>query len=254
MGIIRNWLRRWRVKRAIWQESWFQAVLHRVPRLHALSVTEQDQLRALVKTFLVDKHFHGADGLTLDQSIKTKIATLACWPALKLGYGALEGWFDVIVYPGAFRARRTRRDEDTGVVHEYDQELAGEAWQAGPIVLSLEEIERDLSYPHLVQNVVIHEIAHKLDALDHAMDGMPPLHPHMRTRDWIEAFSAAYAALQRDIEAGESLAINRYAATNPQEFFAVSSEHFFLDPEPLKAAYPQVYQQLDAFYQRAGHA
>ena len=40
-----------------------------------------------------------------------------------------------MVYPGDFRVRRSELDED-GVVHEWDDELAGEAMPGGPVVIS----------------------------------------------------------------------------------------------------------------------
>ena len=41
-----------------------------------------------------------------------------------------------------------------------------------------------------------------------------------------------------------------YAATNPAEFFAVASETFFVQPQPLAAAYPDVYRLLVAYYRQ----
>ena len=75
-----------------------------------------------------------------------------------------------MVYPGDFRVRRTETDEH-GVVHEWDDELAGEAMPGGPVVLSWDAAAND---PQM--NVVIHEFAHKLDMLNGAADGVPPLH------------------------------------------------------------------------------
>ena len=45
-------------------------------------------------------------------------------------------------------------------------------------------------------------------------------------------------------------AIDPYAAENPAEFFAVTSEYFFSAPDILATAYPQVYEQLRAFYRQ----
>ena len=52
-----------------------------------------------------------------------------------------------------------RRDIDaSGVVHEWDDALAGEAMPGGPVVLSWD------SAAHAREmNIVIHEFAHKLD-------------------------------------------------------------------------------------------
>ena len=97
-------------------------------------------------------------------------------------------------------------------------------------------------------NLVIHELAHKLDMLNGDANGLPPLHRDMRQSDWAEAMQAAYdqmnAALDEDEDA--ALPIDPYAAEDPAEFFAVTSEYFFSAPDLLQAAYPAVYTQLAA--------
>lgn len=52
------------------------------------------------------------------------------------------------------------------------------------------------------------------------------------------------------LDAVEEPPIDAYAGENPAEFFAVCSEYFFSAPDLLVAAYPQVYQQLQAFYRQ----
>ncbi|MGP1679221.1 MAG: zinc-dependent peptidase [Burkholderiales bacterium] len=64
------------------------------------------------------------------------------------------------------------------------------------------------------------------------------------------AGGGAYAALCREVAAGQSPVINPYAATNPAEFFAVMSEYFFTAPEILKKSFPGVHKQLTLFYRQ----
>ena len=52
------------------------------------------------------------------------------------------------------------------------------------------------------------------------------------------------------MEAGREPPIDEYAASDPAEFFAVSSEYFFEQPELLAGAYPAVYAQLVSFYRQ----
>jgi len=82
--------------------------------------------------------------------------------------------------------RRAELDEH-GVMHEWDDELAGEAMPGGPVVLSWDAAAND---PYI--NVVIHEFAHKLDMLNGEANGMPPLHRGMDRRAWKAAFDDAY--------------------------------------------------------------
>ena len=42
--------------------------------------------------------------------------------------------------------------------------------------------------------------------------------------------------------------LDKYAATNKAEFFAVMSEYFFVKPELLKKHFPDIYKELKNFY------
>ena len=134
-----------------------------------------------------------------------------------------------------------------GVLHEWDDELIGEAWESGPVVLSWADIQADLASPREGFCVAVHEIAHKLDALDGALDGTPPL-PRDWQRAWARDFQHAYDALARAVDAGHDTAIDSYAAEAPEEFFAVCSEYHFSDPALLRAELPEVAAHLRRFY------
>ncbi len=161
------------------------------------------------------------------------------------GLDSYRGWLGVIVYPGDFIIPRKQMSED-GVVHEFDDEVAGEAWEGGPVLLSWFDRPEDADG----MNVVIHEFAHKLDMLNGVPDGLPPLHEGMRRQAWIDAFEPAYADFCERVDAGEDTFIDPYAAESPAEFFAVTSEVFFETPDVLRAEYPAVYEQLKQFYRQ----
>ena len=143
-------------------------------------------------------------------------------------------------------------DPLTGVMHEYEVNLEGESWQHGPLILSWQDLEHDLRHPSGQQNVLIHELAHKLDALDGVMDGRPPLHPQMSGDAWAKVFSAAYADLSQRHQAGERCPIDPYGAQEPEEFFAVCCETYFTAPDVLRQAYPEVAAQMDQFFRGGG--
>ena len=196
------------------------------------------RLRDACAHFLARKTFSAAGGHVLDDDQCLAIAALACLPVVDLGIDWLDGWRDVIVYPGGFRVRREHHDEHSGVVTEGDDELIGEAWERGPVVLSWADVAADLDQPFEGLNVVIHEIAHKLDMLDGAMNGVPRLPATVARGEWIATMQAAYDDLVRRVDAGEDTAIDPYAAEAPDEFFAVACEQFFSAPDVLVAAYP----------------
>lgn len=213
-----------------------------------LSADERVALRQLAERFLAGKRFSAAAGHALTSAQCLAIATLACLPVLNLGFDWLAGWREVIVYPGEFRVKREHHDEHSGVVTEVEDDLIGEAWERGPLVLSWADVATDLAHPFDGFNVVVHEIAHKLDMLDGALNGVPRLPPHVARRDWLAAMQPAYDALLRAVERGRDTLIDPYAAENVDEFFAVVSELHFSDPATLDRAAPSVAALLQRFY------
>lgn len=243
------WMRRRRARRLPLSEPEFLATAARLPGMAQLPAARLAQWQQLTREFLSDKHIHGAGGLEPDAAMRQCIAQLATWPILDLGYAALDGWHDVIVYPGAFRARRERHDEDIEhLVHEYEEELAGESMDHGPLVLSWDDILTDLEHPEEMQSLVVHEIAHKLDGLSGAVNGAPPMRKSMSQQAWTEAFSAAFEAMNQQLDAEQETVLDPYAASAPEEFFAVMSEYHFIAPDLLAEVYPQVAAQLRQFY------
>ena len=225
----------------------WDAVVLRVPHVAALGDSERRTLRALAARFLRDKAVHGAAGFEPEPWQAAAIAALACLPALRLGYGVLQGWHELIVYPGQFGVRRHDYDESTGVLTEWDDALAGEAWERGPLILSWADVEADLADPAAGYNVVLHEVAHKLDALDGAMNGTPALPRDQRTA-WADDFQRAYTDLLARLERDEEPPIDAYAGEAPDEFFAVATEYHFSAPDVLAAAYPAVAAHLRRYY------
>ncbi|EQD69357.1 protein containing DUF980, partial [mine drainage metagenome] len=177
---------------SIWRDA-----LAAAPLSAALDAARQARLRTLCAQFLAHKRFSAEAGAQLDDLRCLLIAQQACLPVLKLGFAALHGWREVIVYPGEFRVRHPHQDRGTGVITEQDETLIGEAWARGPVVLSWASISHDLAHPHDGFNVVVHEIAHKLDQLDGAMDGVPALPAGLSRHVWMGAFQRAFDQLQR---------------------------------------------------------
>ncbi|MBV7481940.1 zinc-dependent peptidase [Bordetella sp. BOR01] len=253
------------VQARIVPELWAQ-VLHAHPFLSVLDPAERDQLQARAAWLLASKNLNGARGLELSDFMRLSIAAQAALPILNLPPALYEGWDEIIVYPEGFSIPRVRQD-DMGIVHEYDEAAAGEAWDGGPVILSwADALPNGTAF-----NVVIHEFAHKLDLRSGHADGMPDLGAHagLAPRTWrrvlddsldrfIAALDAVEAAIPPDVDpesdaAGAwygQLPLDPYAATDEAEFFAVSSEHFFVDPAPLAQTLPEWYALLQAYYRQ----
>jgi hypothetical protein len=94
--------------------------------------------------------------------------------------------------------------DEAGVLHEYEDEVLGEAWAGGPVLLSWFPGN---DAPAGV-NVVIHEFAHKLDMENGDVDGLPRLRPGMSRRDWAKAFGEAYEAFCAEVDRGVDTTID----------------------------------------------
>ena len=242
-----KFLRKWKQQRIIansrispgkWKNAFDQ-----LPLLDHLSAEEKKNLQDLSILFIDEKTFFGAHDLEISEEMTLLIALQACLPILYLGIDWYSGWSSIIVYPAGFATQRTVTDE-YGVAHDVRSELSGEAWQRGPVILSWNDAKHaGVRDGH---NVVIHEFVHKLDMLNGAADGFPPMHTDISAKNWSEIFTAAFADFQRNPKPG----LDRYGATAPAEFLAVMSEVFFEKPDLLNGTYPGVYEALSLFFKQ----
>ena len=244
MGWLKDWRRRRTLARHRIDEPLWRAVLAQLPFLRGLSADEARRLRELAVLFLAEKQVSGARGFEVTDAMRVSIAVQACLPILELGIARYDGWSEVIVYPGDFRVPISETD-DHGVVHEFEDERAGESWPGGPVVLSW-----DAAAHATDMSVVIHEFAHKLDMANGEADGLPPLHAGMDRHAWSESFRAAYEGFCDAVERDRETWLDPYAAEAPAEFFAVISEAFFEAPNETRRRYPDVYEQLRRFYRQ----
>jgi Mlc titration factor MtfA (ptsG expression regulator) len=234
-----------------------------MPWLSRIDAPGIERLRELSAGFLARKTISGAGGFRVDERVRLAIAVQACLPVLRLGLAAYDDFVEVIVYPDRFLVPRQQVDE-AGVVHESTDELAGEAMERGPVVLSWPDA--DPAAGHQGWNVVVHEFAHKIDLLDGEADGVPPL-PAADRAGWEQEVEGAWTsfcgmleriedAIPRHIDPespqGEAwykrLPLDPYAATDVGEFFAVAVESFFVDPEPLAEVFPHFYRRLADYF------
>lgn len=244
---LKQWRRRRVLARASVSAANWQRVERRLPLLDGLTPPERQRLRELAILFLHEKVLEPVEDLELDLDMRLSLAVQACLPILHLGLDWYAGWRSIVLYPAGFLAAREEVDE-AGVVHQTRQHLSGESWLRGPVVLAWSDVE--CGFERDGYNLVIHELAHKLDMLNGDANGMPPLHAGMPRAAWTRAFATAYADLEARLERGEEPPLDPYAAESPGEFFAVLSEAFFELPHTVREVYPEVYEQLAAFYRQ----
>ena len=249
MGWLRDWKRRRVLEKHAVDDALWERVAGSLPFLAGLSADEAQRLKDMAILFLAEKELASLRGVELSDADRLSIAIQACLPVLELGLEWYEGWVGVLVYPGDFRVKHEEMD-DNGVLHEWEDDLAGESWEGGPVVLSWDAVSEAGSVAQGGANVVIHEFAHKLDMRNGEADGMPALHPGMDAALWRAALEEAYAGFCDAVDRDKATWLDPYAAENPAEFFAVASEAFFEAPGELKRRYADLYAQFVLFYRQ----
>jgi Mlc titration factor MtfA (ptsG expression regulator) len=255
-GVALAWLAPgWRLRRVLARplDSALAAILERnVRQSVGMDAVLRRQLERLVQQFLYQKKFVGCAGLEVTDEMRVTIAGQACLLLVNRasGRGAAAlypGLHTVLVYPGAFLVPR-REIDAAGVVTEHRQDLLGESWGDGRVVLSWEHVRRPGNEETGPPNVVLHEFAHQLDSESGSTNGAPYLGSRASYRSWSEVLSRDYANLRAEAFFGEHSVLDHYGATSPAEFFAVATESFFEQPWRLAARHPALYQEFTKYY------
>ena len=233
-------------RRAIPHDLW-KRTLVRYPFLQRRDAADAAELRRLTSLFLDRKEFSAAGGLKLTDAMVVSIAAQAVLPVLKLGLARYDGFVGIVVHPDQVLARREVADDD-GIVHAYDEPLAGEAMEGGPVMLSWRDVRSASHVASSAYNVVIHEFAHVLDMADGMANGVPLLPPELPSEEWAQTLSAEFAGFVQRVEAGVDTVLDPYGAQAEEEFFAVASEAFFVSAAAMKKEHPALYGVLCRFY------
>ncbi|MBA2963464.1 MULTISPECIES: zinc-dependent peptidase [Ramlibacter] len=245
-----GWWRRRRPPPPIPDEQW-QATLAAFPFLRRGTPVDDAALRLLTARFLQQKEFHGAGGLAITDDIALAIAAQAVLPVLHLGLDWYDDFVGIVVHPDQVVARRTVQD-DAGVVHEWDEVLAGEAMDQGPVMLSWSDVRSAGAAAESGYNVVVHEFIHKIDMRDGDPDGCPPL-PAKARAAWRRTLDAEYERFREQVVVAERFSgeppwLDTYGAENPGEFFAVAGEAYFVNRARLAVDFPVLVTLFDGFF------
>jgi Mlc titration factor MtfA (ptsG expression regulator) len=241
--------RRARLRAEPFPEAWRETLRQNLGAWPFLEPAERRELEGIVQVMLAEKRWKGCGGLELDDVIRVTIAGQAAMLLLGIEHDYYRNVRDILVYPRAYRGGRGERGEG-GVVSEEPSTRLGEAWLRGPVVLSWGAAEQGGRTAHDGRNVVYHEFAHKLDMLDGAADGVPPLEAPAAYRRWYDAMMSEYQALQQALERGRKGLLRPYGASAPEEFFAVAVEVFFEQGRRLQREAPELYGVLRDYFQQ----
>ena len=230
-------------------DAWLQIVRRTVHFYERLSENEKRRLRECIQIFVAEKRFVGCAGLMVTDDIKVTIAAGAC--VLLLGLPRLDIFpklREVIVYPDSL-ADSVEAIGPDGRPYQISQVRAGEAWLRGPVVLAWSSVRRSVASPVDGYNVVYHEFAHVIDMQNSSADGMPPPASKAQYDRWARVFFKEFDRFVHASHRGMLTLIDPYGATNPAEFFAVVTEHFFEQPRQPEINHPELFELLADYYQ-----
>lgn len=250
-----QWLadrRRKKINAAPFPDTWEGIVRKNVAHYCMLSDAERAKLRALIQVFIAEKDWEGAGGLDLTDEIRVTIAAQACLLLLGLPHNYYRNVETIIVYPSTVvpPERKLGFFETAMAPIEPSHPIIGQAFHQGPVIIIWDAALTGGRHPESGYNVIYHEFAHKLDMLDGAADGTPPLRDRAEYRDWVRTCEAEYLRLKHDAEYGKKSFLNAYGATNEAEFFAVATEQFFDQPHLMIRHAPELYRVLKEYYRQ----
>jgi Mlc titration factor MtfA (ptsG expression regulator) len=214
-----------------------------------LDDSEQQRLLQIADELLSRKRWEAARGFELTDTVRVVIAAQAALLVLGLSADHYRLVSAIIVHPSTMQTSGVRAGPSPGTVTADPLAVLGLAQDGrGPVVLAWDQAIAGAHRSQPGNNVVLHEIAHKLDMLEGAADGVPRLPRTIARREWIDTMQPAYDRLVRDVERGRDTYIDPYAAESADEYFAVVSELHFSDPEGLARTVPSVASLLARFY------
>jgi len=228
------------------EDQVWSRICGQAPLLERLPADLQARVQGVTRLLMAEKSFEGCGGLELTGDMIPLICAQAA--LLQMGEGAdyFPGLDSILVYPEAFVVDHPRYDE-LGLVTEDEEELAGESWQRGAVILSWHDVQRESADPEAGYNVVLHEFAHQLDDQTGEADGTPLLADSSLAARWSKAFSEAFERHGGALAKDQHVLFDENAADSPAEFFATTAEVFFTLPGDLSGAFSDVYHVMREF-------
>ncbi|MDZ7694744.1 MAG: M90 family metallopeptidase [Balneolaceae bacterium] len=249
MPILRYLRRKW-ITRRPFPEEWQKTLNDRVPFYPGLSAEIREKLHRRMIVFLDEKLFEGCGGLELTEKMRLVVAAHACLLILEEPSDYYSGLSSILIYPKDYVAP-VYEVAPGGVVTEGWEPRSGESWSPGIIVLSWDDVRRDLRNPSDGRNLVWHEFAHQLDyryGLSAGIDPEGTVEHGSEEDEWTTTLSAAYQRLRRKARRREQDVLDHYGSVSPAECFAVATECFLEKPRLLQKQYPGLYRGLETFY------
>ncbi|NES95044.1 MAG: zinc-dependent peptidase [Desertifilum sp. SIO1I2] len=245
--VLKRWQRQ-RIKRRCFPPLWQAIVENNVAMYWALTPQERRRLQGHIQVFLSEKQFIGCQGLQVTLEMKLTIAAVSCLLLLNERGTYFPKLQSILIYPNTYFVKEVTSN-DGYIMEETQVARLGESWSRDQLVLSWEQVQRDTQNWKDGHNVILHEFAHQLDQEDGRAEGVPILLQKLDYEIWSKVMLREYQNLCINVEKGMKTTLDYYGATNPAEFFAVATETFFEKPRQLRKKHPELYEQLQHYYQ-----
>ncbi|MCF8070440.1 MAG: zinc-dependent peptidase [Desulfobacterales bacterium] len=250
-----HWFRDHRRKKLIqasFSASWEEIIIRNVVHYSILDDTHRTQLQDLIKVFVAEKNWEGVGDLEMTDEIRVTISAQACLLLLGLPHNYYRNVKSILVYPSTVVPPKRKQGffENSFALVESEKPILGQSFKKGPVIIVWDAALRGGRHPESGHNLIYHEFAHKLDMLDGAADGTPPLRDRTELRDWVITCSREYLRLKKETQKGKKSFLNSYGATNEAEFFAVATEQFFDQPRRMIQNAPDLYRVLQEYYRQ----
>jgi hypothetical protein len=232
-----RYLRRRRIASVPMDEPSRSILEKRVSYYQDLPAEEKIRYEADIRIFLAENRITGIDGVEITREISLLVAATAIRLVFRRPEWEYRDFGEILIYPCGFK---TDGSYSTDVRHD-ESAAAGMVHSDGGVILSLPHLLRSFDHPDDGFNVGYHEFAHVLDG--YRPDGVPSELDLGSYRPWVEVMQKEFEKVHR-----HRSVLRDYAGTNPAEFFAVSVETFFEKPHKLREKAPDLYEQLEKFF------
>ena len=247
-----DWLRRRRHAQHLAQPfpaAWDPIIDDTVALARRLDPVRRQRLRDRVQVFIGETWWEGCGGLELTEEVQVTIAAQACLLVLDRDDELFTDVTSILVYPTTIVTppRPLGFFEQPRAPVGHGRTVIGEAMLGGPVTLAWDAVLAG-GRGELPGNVVLHELAHKLDMATGQIDGTPPLPDRAARARWARVCTAAFLAHRGRVDAGWPTLMDAYGATNEAELFAVATETYFTRPADLAHEHPELFALLADFY------
>jgi len=221
--------------------SWERVLQQQVPYYQTLDESEQKRFREEVCIFLNEKRITGIK-TSVDDTVRVLVAASAIIPIFGFPGWEWDQISEVLIYPTTFNEQyQIGRVGDRDVLG-----MVGRGAMNRMMILSKPELLQGFREAQDRKNVGIHEFVHLLDKTDGTIDGVPSVGlPRSVVTPWLKLIHQE----MKKIRVGHS-DINPYGLKNEAEFFAVTSEYFFENPDKMKRKHPELYAMLERVFQQ----